>query len=153
MSPIELNLSTIKEDIACGLLDAPLSEYMKLRAIGRDSLAALTVAFGANHVMSGNSHILIDFIEGSDKYIEGMPAALERMKHVTIWSPAISARNLVAIANGAAKASDRMNAIKELNVIYGVTIIDENGKTKSGGMTLKDFWALKGESDAQTKTH
>jgi len=153
MEPIELDLSTIKEDIACGLLDAPLNEYMKLRAIGRESLAALTVAFGAHHATSGRVSILIDFIEGSDKYIAGMPAAIERMKHVTIWSPALAARNLVAIANSAAKASDRMSAIKELNVIYGVTIVDENGKTKSGGMTLKDFWALKSESDAQTKPH
>jgi hypothetical protein len=155
MSSIDINLSTLKEEIAEGYLDGPLKEYMDLKAIGRDSFAALTVAFGTAAAMSGTSQIFIAIIEGSQKYIEGTPAALERMKHVTIWDAQIAARHLYAIASTAAKASERLAAARELNVIYGITTVDEQGRTRrGGGMTLADFYKLEAkDASDQQKAH
>jgi hypothetical protein len=150
-----INLLTFREDIARGKYDLELADYMRLRAIGRNSQAALRFSFGNAAAVSANTVAYIDFIECSDAYIDGMPKAIASMKHVTIWSPELSARNLAAIASDTtSKTSDRLNAIKELNVIYNITVIDENGKTKAGGMTLKDFYQLEALSASNnTKPH
>lgn len=129
-----------------------LDRYLRLKAIGQSSRAALSGAFGFEYASVMNQQYYIDLIESSDAYTSGLPKYVAAMKDHAVWSPEISARTLAAIATDQSlKASDRIAAAKELNVIFDVTVVDENGKTRRGGHTLEDFYRMK--ADAQQQTH
>jgi hypothetical protein len=125
-----------------------LALYVNLKSLGRSSRAALRVAFGDN-VASGDQFLsYIDFIEASQFYIDNLPKAIEANKRAVIWSAEISARTLVSIAlDESSKKADRLAAIKELNVIYNITIIDDKGNTRAGH-SLEDFYRLEASTAA-----
>ncbi|WP_179404092.1 hypothetical protein [Burkholderia guangdongensis] len=144
---------TFANDVIQRCHGTALNRYIRLKAIGRSSIAALSGAFGADYSMSMNPHVYIDLIETSDAYVNGLPHAIEALKDHSIWNAEISARVLASIATDeSAKRSDRIAAAKELNVIYGVTVIDENGKTKAG-MTLDDLLKMTPSAAPVAKVH
>lgn len=133
-----------------------LDRYLRLKAIGQSSRAALSGAFGFEYASVMNQHYYIDLIESSDAYTSALPKYVAAMKDHAVWSPEISARTLAAIATDQSlKASDRISAAKELNVIYGVTIVDDNGKTRKGSMTLDDLLKITPSTQgaADSKVH
>lgn len=120
---------------------AALDRYLKLKAIGKSSIAALAGSFGPGYAVSMHAPICIDLIETNDHYLNALPAYIEKFKSHAVWSPEIAARVLASIAmDESAKKSDRIAAAKELNVIYNITIIDEKGNTRAG-RSLDDFYA------------
>jgi hypothetical protein len=47
-----------------------------------------------------------------------------------------------------AKRGERIAAAKELNVLFGITIIDDKGNTRAGVMSVEDLFRLKGQGAA-----
>lgn len=149
-----LTLDTFDNDVIAHYHRDALDRYLRLKAIGQSSRAALSGAFGYEYATVMNQQYYIDLIESSDAYTSALPKYVAAMKDHAVWSPEISARTLAAIATDQSlKASDRISAAKELNVIYGVTIVDENGKTRRGGHTLEDFYKMTADQPANTKAH
>jgi hypothetical protein len=114
---------------------ASVQRYIVLRVIGHKAIAALSSAFGPSYAMSMQAHIIIDLIETSDYYMRGFArGAAERDKlDSPLWNAMAAARVLISIATDeTAKRVERIAAAKELNVLYGITIIDEKGNTRLG---------------------
>ncbi len=118
-----------------------VQRYIVLRVIGHKAIAALTSAFGASYASSIHTHTIIDLIETSDYYMRGFArGAAERDKMDSpLWNAMAAARVLISIATDeTAKRVERIAAAKELNVLYGITIIDEKGNTRRG-LTLDEL--------------
>jgi hypothetical protein len=57
-----------------------------------------------------------------------------------LWNPGMSAHSLVSLVKSdETKDNVRLSAIKELNVIFGITVVDENGRTRAI-RKLDDFY-------------
>ena len=126
-----------------------LKRYIHLRAIGKTSIAALTGSFGVDYTMAMNPWAYIDLIETSDAYLSGLTAAVDNMKDEQLWSAETSARVLYSIATDeTAKRGERIAAAKELNVMYGITIVDDKGNTRAGVMSVEDLFRLKSQGAA-----
>ena len=120
---------------------ASVQRYIVLRVIGHKAIAALSSAFGPSYAMSMQAHTIIDLIETSDYYMRGFArGAAERDKiDSPLWNAMAAARVLISIATDeTAKRAERIAAAKELNVLYGITIIDEKGNTRRG-LTLDEL--------------
>jgi hypothetical protein len=138
---MEADFLTLKGDDILRYHSAELDRYLKLKSLGKSSMAALAGAFDHEYCSSMNSQFIINLIETNDHYLNALPAYIEKFKSHAVWSPEISARVLASIATDeSAKKSDRIAAAKELNVIYNITIIDEKGNTRAG-RSLDDFYA------------
>ncbi len=106
--------------------------YIKIRAFGRSGRAALRAEFGDAYADSSKCNSYIDRIECSPYFIYQFPIALDEVKSSQLWSAKIAAVNLIAIAGDSeVRATTRVAAMKELNVMFGVTFIDENGNTRA----------------------
>ncbi len=126
-----------------------LKRYIYLRAIGKTSVAALTGAFGTEYSAAMNPFAYIDLIETSDTYLTGIANAVAEMKDEQLWSPETAARVLYSIATDeTAKRGERIAAAKELNVMYGITIVDDKGNTRAGVMSVEDLFRLKSQGAA-----
>ncbi|MEM5370284.1 hypothetical protein V4C53_30180 [Paraburkholderia azotifigens] len=152
---VETDLTLFANDqieLHCG---KELERYMRLKALGKSSHAALIGSFGpmfANHNMWPQ---FVDLIETSDVYMERLPKHIEAQRGNSVWNAEISARALVAVVNDqGSKHSERINAIKELNVMFNITIVDENGKTRSS-LSFDDVLRLAAEkrTAAGSKVH
>lgn len=119
-----------------------LLRYVKLRADGHTSIAALTGAFGHEYAMTMNPFAYINLIETSDAYKRTLVAAVADKKDNPIWDAQQAARVLFSIATDeSAKRAERIAAAKELNVLFGITIIDDKGNTRIGH-SFADFQRL-----------
>lgn len=68
-----------------------------------------------------------------------------------LWNEKLAIHRLLTIAqNPFEKGSVHVSAVKELNVLVGITIVDEDGKTRKGG-SMADFYRslAKDEGEAQ----
>lgn len=125
---------------------ARFDRYIALRAAGKTADAALRVAFDGMTVRINTApQWYIDHIECSDYYMTQFAAAVRKIKTATTWNPAIAVQQLATVAfDTNEKGITRVAAMKELNVICGVTV-QEDGQTKRGPMTLDDFAKLEAE--------
>jgi hypothetical protein len=83
-------------------------------------------------------------IEMNPYYKREFKAVLEATPVGEMWNPKVAVHELLSMVRDRfAKESARMSAIKELNVIANITIVDESGKTKAG-RNLADFYANEG---------
>ncbi|MGC2970446.1 hypothetical protein [Paraburkholderia aspalathi] len=137
---------TFTNDLIAHYHSAALKRYMHLRVIGKTSIAALTGSFGVDYTMAMNPWAYINLIETSDAYLSGLAAAVAAMSDEQLWSAETSARVLYSIATDeTAKRGERIQAAKELNVLFGITIIDEKGNTRAGAMSVEDLFRLKAQ--------
>lgn len=148
------DIDTFKNEYIVAHHKEALLRYVKLRAEGHTSIAALTGAFGHEYAMTMNPFAYINLIETSDAYKRTLVAAVADKKDNPIWDAQQAARVLFSIATDeSAKRAERIAAAKELNVLFGITIIDDKGNTRIGEHTLDDLFRLKAQatSAAQTK--
>lgn len=77
----------------------------------------------------------------SDPYvIERKRAALKALDAKTAWSAETAVVHLLRLVeNPYEKGTVKLRAIDRLNVLLGITIIDEKGNTRRGGLTLDDL--------------
>jgi len=144
---------TFNNEVIAHYHKAALLRYVNLRADGHASIAALTGAFGPEYVMTMNPYTYINLIETSDAYKRTLVAAVAAKKDNPIWDAEQAARVLFSIATDeTAKRAERIAAAKELNVLFGITIIDDKGNTRIGH-TLADFYKLTGDPVAKAKAH
>jgi hypothetical protein len=113
--------------------------YVEWRVNGYHSVTCLKRSFGSEYD-SHNVQSYIDAIECNPFYRNAYVKRMEEMKLSDFWDAKISAHELLSMArNVYAKEAARIAAMKELNVMYSITIVDENGRTKAG-KSLDDFY-------------
>ncbi|PLZ01961.1 hypothetical protein CY652_13100 [Burkholderia sp. WAC0059] len=131
---------TFRNEVIAHYHNDALLRYVNLRADGHTSIAALVGAFGSDYAMTMHPFIYINLIETSDAYKRTLVAAVAAKKDNPLWDAETSARVLFSIATDeTAKRAERIAAAKELNVLFGITIIDDKGNTRRGGLTVEDL--------------
>ena len=129
-------------------------QYVGLRVYGYGMRDAFIRTFGHEHLPESAQAIdgRLRGIESSNWFTAEFAIQLKQTKSHDLWNPKESAHQLLSIVRDVyAKDSVRLNAIKELNVLCGITIVDENGKTKAG-RSLADFYAeSNGKGNKETK--
>lgn len=122
-------------------------QFIEYRIHGYHSSVCFKRVFGAENYDS-NAHMRIENLEHNPYYKRRFAQRLEEVKTSELWNTKISINELLSSArNPFAKDSVRLNAIKELNVMCGITVVDESGKTKAG-RSLEDFYAMEAGKDA-----
>jgi hypothetical protein len=124
-----------------------VAEYVEYRIRGHHSTVALRSVFGEEN-NDPQSHDRIANLEASDAFRKRFAARQKVISKSELWNPEIAMGELMNfMRNPYFKETVRLNALKELNVMLGITIVDENGKTKAG-RTLADFYAENGVESA-----
>lgn len=116
--------------------------YVDMRVHGHDSKQAFLHVFGAEH-WNENQHGYrrIDEIESTAYYTEQFAAKLKTIPVGDLWDSKKALNALLTnVRSPYVKDATRLAAIKELNILVGIVIVDENGKTKAG-RSLADFYA------------
>lgn len=117
-------------------------KYIALRVQGTDSRTAFIRVFGIDHLPqeAQGIHRRLEGIESTDYFNTHFDAALEATPVAKLWNPKRSLNELLCLVKGPlVKDSVKLNAVKELNIMVGIVIVDENGKTKAG-RSLADFY-------------
>jgi hypothetical protein len=117
-----------------------LDKYILLRVAGRSSRAALRVAFGEEYANHLNAQSYVDHIECTMYYMRAFKQALAAMPLDQLWNKKIAIHRLLALAEDpSVKDNVCAMAVKELNVLLGITLVEENDKPRQG-RTLADFY-------------
>jgi len=119
-------------------------EYVELRVRGIPPIVALPRVFGLNQAGDRYEQNRFNAIERNPVYRSLFRKRLKEIQHNELWDGKQSIYELLSIVRGwNVKDSSRISAIKELNVLAGIVIVDENGKTKVG-RSLEDFYKMEG---------
>lgn len=110
--------------------------YVEARLKGTHQNLAFRQAFGDLDDIQKRAM----FCEFNPWVSEQFELRLAAMKPEQLWSPNRAVHSVLSMARDPfAKCSTQLAAMKELNVMCNITIIDENGKTRAG-RTLADFY-------------
>ena len=113
--------------------------YVEYRVKGYHSHVAFRRVFGEDY-MDSVSHIRIEMVEHNDYFRAQFARRLKEIKVEELWETKTALHELLSLArNPFAKDTTRLNAMKELNILVGIVVVDENGKTKAG-RSLDDFY-------------
>jgi hypothetical protein len=113
--------------------------YVEYRVRGYHPHVAFRRVFGEDY-MDSNAPQRIEMAEHNPYFRERFATRLKEIKIEELWNEKTSIHELLSLArNPFAKDTTRLNAAKELNILIGITVTDENGKTKKG-RDLSDFY-------------
>lgn len=114
-------------------------EYAKLRVHGIHPSIAFRRVWG-EEFWDSFSQARIYAVESTEIYIHNFRSILLATPIKELWNDKLSVHKLLSIANNVFdKGSTQLRAIQELNVLVGITIVDENGKTRKGS-SMSDFY-------------
>lgn len=123
---------------------ALFERYAQYRVKGHTPASALRMTFGEDYFDSGAT-ARIYALEGNSAYQKIFQRLLNATKISDMWNPKQAVHELICLARDKfEKGSVRLGAIKELNVLCEITVVDETGKTKAG-RNLADFYAAESE--------
>jgi hypothetical protein len=118
-------------------------DYIEYRVRGYHASLAFRRVWG-DEQYGAQGHVKIDRIEHGSYYRSHFTKRLKEIKIDELWNTKTSVHELLSLTRDIfAKDTARLNAIKELNVLVGITVVDENGKTKAG-RGLNDFYEQNG---------
>jgi hypothetical protein len=119
-----------------------INMYVEYRVRGFHSQIALGRAFGSENAASGDSSTneRVFHLESNPYYMDRFERRLKEIHMDELWSAKTSVHEMLSILRSPyTKDSTQLAAAKELNVVFGITIVDENGKTRAG-RSLADFY-------------
>lgn len=107
-------------------------EYAEMRAHGYHESVAFVAVFGDDYQDSSLTKRIAE-LENNPVYRAEFLKALDSTKLHEMWNAKVAAHEVLAIArNPYAKYSTRLAAMKELNVMFEITGVDESGKPRAG---------------------
>lgn len=144
--------STYAEEQFAELNKAYYDRYVEHRVRGYTAYQSMSKVFGLK-AMSQVTFEIAEKLEANPYYIRRFDERLKAIKVEELWNVKTSLHELLCIARSPlSKDSTRLNAVKELNVMVGIVVVDENGKTKAG-RTLEDFYKQQGAASKDTLAH
>jgi len=114
--------------------------YIDYRVRGYSGSMSLRRVFGE---LNADQNMLkrIDAIESTRWYRAAFDKRLKDIAIEEMWDTKQSLHELLCLTrNPVFKESVRLNALKELNVMCGIVVVDESGKSRKG-TSLADFYA------------
>jgi hypothetical protein len=129
-----------------------VAKYVDYRVKGYPDQMAFLRVFGSDY----KDQFLYQRIENLEHNAVYRKMFSERLNSIPVdelWNARISVQELLNIARSwFAKDSTRLAAMRELNVLCGITVIDEQGRTKAG-RKLEDFYIQHTEELAAIRRH
>lgn len=102
--------------------------YIEYRVRGYHMSTAFNRVFGEHN----KAHLCCEYLEHNDYYHWKFKQRLNEVKASDLWDEKIAIHELLStVRNPFFKDSTRLQAMKELNILTNIVIVDENGKTKS----------------------
>lgn len=116
-------------------------KYIDRRVQGYSDQNSFMHVFGASYWQGHQQGFArIRAIEASEYFKREFNIKVAALKPHQIWSPNTAVHELLQLVRGDdVKHSVKLNAAKELNILMGIIVVDENGKTKAG-RSLDDFY-------------
>lgn len=126
-------------------------KYAKARIDGFPRYVALRMVFGEEFV--GTCTMAYCYAIEANQYYQWTYAnQLSETKFEHMWSPRKATVALLQIVNDDnAKETARLSAIKELNVLHEITIVDDKGNTRKF-RGIDDFYKDTAENGAETES-
>lgn len=125
-------------------------KYIQYRLHGYHPQIAFRRVFGdaaTNH----NFHVKAEAMESNPVVIHNLRIAIRDTNTAELWDEKIAIHDLLEMArNVYEKGNVRLAAMKELNVLCGITVTDEKGNTKRG-MTLDEYYKTHGTTPADAE--
>lgn len=119
------------------------AEYIQYRLHGYHPHVAFRRTFG-DQQLTTDGHLKVEEIEHNPYVRQKLAALLKVINIAELWDEKIAVHELISLArNVFAKDNTRLGAIKELNVLCGITVTDDKGNTKRG-MSLDEFYKTHG---------
>lgn len=113
--------------------------YAKMRVHGIHPSVAFRRIFGES-MWAMEPQARIYAVESSELYEETFRSLLRNTPVNELWNDKLAINKLLGIANNSfGTDSTRLRAIQELNVLIGIVVVDENGKSKRGSK-MGDFY-------------
>ncbi|WP_118185717.1 hypothetical protein [Paraburkholderia phosphatilytica] len=101
------------------------------------------------HIRPEDAPQWVRFAESDEYVIARKKVVLEAMNPSTEWSANTAIMHLLRLVeNPLEKGSTKLNAIKELNVLLGITTVDAEGRTRRNEMSWEDVLRLAREKKA-----
>lgn len=123
---------------------AIFDEYIELRIRGVNSAVAYRMILGDEYA-DNHAQSRIYALEMNPYFRKEFPLRLGLTPIADLWNPKVAVHELLSVVRDRfAKESARISAMKELNVITNITIVDDSGKSKPG-RSLADFYATEGK--------
>lgn len=125
-----------------------VDEYVNLRVHGTGTLKAMRRVFGEEYYDS-NISARVHALESTDYFKLKFAEVLGAVKIDELWNEKLAVHKMLSIVNDdLEKGSTRLKAIQELNILIGIVIVDENGKTRKGS-SMADFYATQNKQQAE----
>ena len=106
-------------------------KYITLRLKGKPPVHCLRMVFGDEYVNDNQGYARVFGLESSAYFLREFPKRLEEISFREMWNPKEAILLLLSIAQDPmAKDQARLNAISELNVLSGITMVDGSGNSK-----------------------
>lgn len=128
-----------------------VAEYAGYRALGVNAERAFLRTFGTDYA---DPHLTsrIEALEHNVIYRRAFLEAFSKVKVGEMWDVKMAAWEYLQLVNNPfVKDSTRLSAIKELNVLFGITVVDDTGRTRAG-RGLKEFYADTIDAEAGSVT-
>lgn len=136
--------------VGCALHNREIFDaYVALRLHGFHSNNAFRQAFSeCNGITRRDAdnlfHERVNRVEFNPYVTSKLRDSIAKAKASDLWNPNIAVHEILSLVRDPiAKDATRLNAMKELNILVGIVIVDENGKTKLG-RNLDDFYRENG---------
>lgn len=127
-----------------------ISDYADYRVVGWNAERAFLRVFGTDYADLWLQS-RIEALEHNLVYRKVFAEKFALVKMENMYGPKLAVYELLALLNNPfTKCSTKMSAIKELNVLYGITVVDAAGKT-TAGKSLKEFYEEANQPVPNTK--
>lgn len=127
-----------------------ITEYAHLRVHGMGTLKAMRRVFGEEYYDS-NISSRVHALESTEFFKTTFNDILAAVKIDELWNEKLAVHKMLSIVNDdLEKGSTRLKAIQELNVLIGIVIVDENGKTRKGS-SMADFYATQNKAAPESQ--
>jgi hypothetical protein len=131
--------SSFREDSFIRLFRPLVSRYLDMRVMGKDSTSAFMQCFGTDYY---DQHLRrrIEALEGNESFQNEFKKRLSVAKFEDLFDLKSAVHRWMGLLNDPdVRDTSKVAALKELQVLYGMTVIDENGNTRAG-KSLADFY-------------
>jgi hypothetical protein len=116
-----------------------VSEYADYRVAGYSAERAFLRVFGTDYADLYLDR-RIEALEHNIVYRKVFAEKFGQTQPSQMWDAKMAVYELLSLANnGMTKCSTKLAAIKELNILLGVTVVDDKGITRAGS-SLDDFY-------------
>lgn len=115
-------------------------QYVTMRIRGYSSIHAMRVTWGDEYLTQNLGHARAFALDANPYVMREFAKRLDSISFTKLWNPKEAIWMLLQIARDPfAKDQARLNAISELNVLSGITMVDGSGNTKAT-RGLADFY-------------